>query len=47
MISDGLAQQGVDKVNSCPLDKMDAILPMIFSDAFSWMKSYVFLLKFH
>ena len=30
-----------------PLDKMSAILQMIVSDAFSWMKSFVFWLKFH
>ena len=30
-----------------PLDKMAAISQMIFSDAFSWMKSFVFWLKFH
>ena len=30
-----------------PLDKMAAILRTIFSSAFSWMKSLVFLLKFH
>ena len=29
------------------LDKMDAISQTIFSDAFSWMKSFVFWLKFH
>ena len=29
-------------VNSSPLDKMAAISQMIFSDAFSWMKSFVF-----
>ena len=28
------------------LDKMDAISQTIFSDAFSWMKSFVFWLKF-
>ena len=30
-----------------PLDKMAVISQMIFSDAFSWMKSLVFWLKFH
>ena len=30
-----------------PLDKMAAISQTIFSDAFSWMKSFVFWLKFH
>ena len=30
-----------------PLDKMAAILQTIFSDAFSWLKGIVFLLKFH
>ena len=30
-----------------PHDKMAAISQMMFSDAFSWMKSFVFCLKFH
>ena len=30
-----------------PLEKMAAISQMIFSDAFLWMISYVFWLKFH
>ena len=30
-----------------PLDKMAVILQTVFSDAFSWMKSFVFWLKFH
>ena len=30
-----------------PLDKMSAVSQTIFSDAFSWMKSLVFWLKFH
>ena len=30
-----------------PLDKMAAISQTIFSDAFSWMKNFVFWLKFH
>ena len=34
-------------INSFPLDKMAAISQTIFSDAFSWMKSFVLLLKFH
>ena len=29
-----------------PLDKMAAVLQTIFSDAFSWMKSFLFSLKF-
>ena len=29
-------------LNSSPLDKMAAILQMVFSDAFSWMKGFVF-----
>ena len=33
--------------DSFPLDKMAAILQTIFSVAFSWMKSFVFWLKFH
>ena len=34
-------------VNSSPLDKMAAISQKIFSDAFLWMKSFVFWFKFH
>ena len=30
-----------------PVDKMDAISQMIFSDVFLWMKSFVFWLNFH
>ena len=30
-----------------PLNKMAAILQMIFSDAFSWMKSFAFWWRFH
>ena len=30
-----------------PLDKMAAISQTMFSDAFSWMKSFVFWLQFH
>ena len=33
--------------NSSPLNKMDAISQTVFSDAFPWMKSFIFLLKFH
>ena len=33
-------------VNSFPLDKMAAISQTIFSDTFSWMKSFAFWLKF-
>ena len=33
-------------VNSSPLDKMPTISRMLFSDAFSWMKSFVFWLNF-
>ena len=36
---------GPQCVNSSPLDKMAAITQKIFSDAFSWMKSFVFWLK--
>ena len=34
-------------ITQLPLDKMAAILQTIFSDAFSWMKIFVFWLKFH
>ena len=39
----------ISKVNltHLPLDEMDAISQTIFSDPFSWMKSFVFWLKFH
>ena len=30
-----------------PLEKMAAIMQMMFSDAISWMKCFVFWLKFH
>ena len=35
------------ELTQLPLDKMAAILQTIFSGAFSWMKSFVFWLKFH
>ena len=34
-------------LTNLPMDKMAAISQTIFSDAFSWMKSFVFWLKFH
>ena len=37
----------INDLTHLPLDKMAAILQRIFSDAFSWMKSFVFWLKFH
>ena len=48
MASEWLASQKPCKIaiNSSPLNKMAAILQTIFSDAFSWTKSYVFWLKF-
>ena len=40
--------QGLDSIlTHLPPDKMAAILQTIFSDAFSWMKSFVFWLIFH
>ena len=30
-----------------PMDKMVAILHMLISGAFSWMKNFVFWLEFH
>ena len=36
-----------DMVNSSPVDKMAAISQTIFSDVFSWVKSFVFWLKFN
>ena len=35
------------RLTHLPMDKMAAIQQTIFSDAFSWMKSSVFWLKFH
>ena len=37
----------INLLTHLPLDKMAAILQTMFSDAFSWMKSFVFWLKFH
>ena len=37
----------VSPLTHLPLDKMTAILQMIFLDAYSWMKKNVFWLKFH
>ena len=34
-------------INSSPPGKMTIISQTIFSDAFSWMKSFIFWLKFH
>ena len=36
-----------DMLTHLPLDKMAAVSQTIFSDAFSWMKIFVFGLKFH
>ena len=39
---------GIDQTwTHLPLDTMAAILQMTFSNAFSWMKSFVFWVKFH
>ena len=38
---------GLNVLTHLPLDKMAAISQKIFSDAFLWMKSFVFWLKFH
>ena len=37
----------INDLTHLTLDKMDAIPQIIFSDAFSWMKRFVFWLKFH
>ena len=37
----------ITRVSPSPLDKMAAISQTMFSGAFSWMKSFVFWLKFH
>ena len=37
----------IDDLTHLPLDKMAAILQTVFSDVFSWMKSFFFFLKFH
>ena len=34
-------------INSSPLDKMAAISQTVFSDAFSWMKSFIFWSNFY
>ena len=36
----------LSELTHLPLDKMAAILQVIFSDAFLWTKSFVFLLNF-
>ena len=54
-ITQFLLENNTDKVYKIPIyslthwgrDKMDTILQMTFSNAFSWMKMYEFLLKFH
>ena len=38
---------GALSLTHLPLDKMAAISQTIFSDAFSWMKKFIFCLKFH
>ena len=42
----GIHYQGWDSLTHVPLDKMVAFSQMIISDAFSWMKNFVFWLKF-
>ena len=42
-----LFRQQAITLTHLPRDKMAVFLQMIFSDAFSWMKSFVFWLKFH
>ena len=37
----------INLLTHLPLDKMEAISLTIFSDTYSWMKSFVFWLKFH
>ena len=36
-----------ERLTHLPLNKMAAFSQMIFSDAFSWMKTFVFWLRFH
>ena len=40
-------KQSTDGLTDIPWDKMAAISQKVFSDAFSWMKNFVFWLKFH
>ena len=42
-----VASVGHSVLTHLPLDKMAAISQTIFSGAFSWMKSFIFWLKFH
>ena len=42
-----LAEQLLDILTHLPLDKMVAISQTTFSNAFSWMKSFVFWFEFH
>ena len=41
------SHKGTSQFNSSPLVKMAPILQTTFSNAFSWMKSFVFRSKFH
>ena len=41
------AMETICALNQLPLDLMAANSQTIFSDAFSWTKSFIFLLKFH
>ena len=46
---DGYSEEKVqvDILVNSPLDKMASVSQTVFSDAFLWMKSFVFRLKFH
>ena len=46
MVVDALAP-GIMILTHLPLDKMAASSQTIFSDAFSWMKTFIFWSKFH
>ena len=41
-----LVDTNTEQLTHLPLDKMAAISQTIFSDAYSWMKHFVFWLKF-
>ena len=41
------ANNGLMLINSCPLDKIAAVSQRIFPYAISWMKSFLFWIRFH
>ena len=45
MYSEITTSPGGQWVNSSLLDTMDAISQMLFADTFSWMKTFMFLIR--